>query len=456
MLKKPKKKKLWISAFDFLNSHTMLYIIALLLLVSSVFSQNADSHYVSATIKSIPDAASIWVGKEEIGTTPAEYNFITPGVVKIAVRKEGYIPWDTTFEAAPGFKFNANVFLERRSIYNHENELNFIVILKKDTTVEGYSSRIKTVEARKVHVDEEIKQILEDFANKYPPLEPKKPDESAKAFQKRHELWNREGMRQVADYQKRHEAYKQKLDRCIATLNDYIVSEQSAAASEIVLTAKVELGAYDPDKELFELTAQDTASEKSPFYFKGIIGVPRDTAKSINRADPGFIAILQFINFPFKTESHNVNLAMSKIQLSRNGVGFNIEGSFAEIERYKSKEGYAPWKTRADSLLSGALKPQGFDYAYVSGRPAAKEIAVDAKAESSGGLGWRGWTRIVTYTLAAGCAGATVFKHTKVEKWRDKDYDDFSGRKKANKEQRLIYGIGAGGFALAGTLTFLF
>jgi len=447
---------------------------------------NQVSLYSSVNIKSSPEAASIWIGREEIGATPADYGLLIPGNVKITIRKEGYNPWDTTFEAVPGAKFKINVALEEKSIFSTEDEIDFLKILSKDATVEVYNSRIKTIEARKAQVDEEIKKILHDFANSYI-LQPQQPDETLDAFKKRQDSWQREGMRQVAEFQRKHGAYKQKLDRSVAVLNDYIIATQSTIISELSLGAKIELGSYDADRRQFELVAQDSESEKSPFYFKGKVEVPIDTAKTMDRASPGFAANLQYINFPFETEAGSVNLAMSKLSLSRNGFDFKVEGSFGEIERYKSGSDYGTWKVRADSLLSDKLKPQGLDYAYAMGKAAAKDAAKD---DSGDGLGWRGWTRIVTYTLAAGCAGAAVFKHLKAEDYKDKrsdlynkkiepiipsiidrsanakdkaEYETLSGkynyyldRLEKNENQRLIYGIGAGVLALGGTVTFFF
>jgi len=441
--------------------------------------ENQVSLYSSVSIKSSPDAASIWVGKEEIGATPADYGFLIPGMVKISIRKEGYNQYDTTFEATPGAKFKISVALEEKSIFSQENEINFVKILKQDATVEEYRARIKTIETRKAEVGEEIKKILEDFANAYPALEPQKPDETTDAFNKRRSAWEKEGLRNVAELQRKHEIYKQKLERSVAVLNDYIIVTESTIISEPSFAAKIKLGAYDADKEHFELEAQDTASEKSPFLFKGRVGVPRDTAKSMDRAAPGFVASLQFINYPFKTDEASVNLAMSKLLLSKSGLDLKVEGSFGEIERYKSIDGYDAWKFHADSLLSGSLKSKGLDYAYAMGKDAAK-AATSKDEDSGGGLGWRGWTRIVTYTLAAGCAGAAVFKYLGAKEHKEK-YDDLYKTKPADtseynvwygknigaltehkditdkrNNQSLIYGIGAGVLALSGTMTFFF
>jgi len=390
--------------------------------------------YSSVNINSNPEAASIRIGGEEIGATPADYGFLIPGTVKISIHKEGYNPWDTTFEAVPGAKFKVSAVLEEKSIFSQEKEIDFVKMLSKDTTVEGYISRIETVEARKEQVDEEIKKILEDFPANYPPLEPQKSDETSEAFEKRRDAWSLEGNLQVAKFQKKHEDYKQKLDRCIAVLNDYIIVTQSTIISEPSLNAKIEIGAYDADTEQFELVVEDSASVKSPFLFNGKVNVPRDTAKVMNRASPGFAASLQYINFPFipfQSDSVNVNLAMSKLLLSRNGLDFKVEGSFSEVERYKSEAGYDAWKVRADSLLSGELKPQGLDYAYAMGKAAATEATV---AESSG-LSWRAWTRIATFTAAAVFGGLAVYK-------------------RSDETLCTVFGVAAGVFAVGGIATF--
>jgi len=433
---------------------------------------NQVSLYGTINIISRPEAASIWIGREEIGATPAEYKFLIPGTVKISVRKEGYNSWDTTFQAGPGAKFRFNVILEEKSIFSTEKEIDFAKILSKDTTVDGYKSRIELVEARKAQVGEEIKHILQDFADKYPPLAPQKPNESPEAFKKRHAAWSKEGTRKVAEFQRKHEAYRQKLDRTVAVLNDYIISAQSTVLSDVSFMAQIELGAYDADKEQFELVVQDTENEKSPFYFKGKASIPRDTARVMNRSVAGFTVALQFINFPFKTDSASVNLAMSGLLLSRSGFDFKTKGSFSEIERYKLEEGYGAWKLRADSLLSGKLKSQGLDYAYAMGKAAAKDAVANEEKESGEGLGWRGWTRIIAFSAAVICGGAAVYKHLEAQKeidnlnnlirhqvnsqeWINSYYETANLINDA-ESHRNIFGAAAGVFAFGGAMTFFF
>jgi hypothetical protein len=441
--------------------------------------ENQASLYGTIDIKSSPGSASIWLGREEIGATPAEYSLLIPGEVKISLRKEGYDQWDTSLTVAPGAKFKLSVQLEEKSIFSKENEINFPKLLSKDTTVQGYAARIEKIKARKAEIDEEIKQLLEGFSSSYPPLEPQKQDESPESFANRHKAWTNEGMRQYGELQRKHTAYSTKLARSTETLSDYIIATQREVMTEAAMFAKTELGAYDAEKETFELLAQDSSNNKSPFYFSGSVGVPVALAKELNRAAPGFAIGLQFINYPFQSDSGSVNLAMSKLQLSLNGKELNVQGSFSEIKKYVPMEGYNEWKLRADSLLSGTLKSRGLDYAYAMGKSAANDAAKKEEGGESGeGMGWRGWARIATFTAAAACGTLAVVKHLDAEEYKKKFDDikkeqpstsnkeeyniwylDLEKNSKGNKESessRNIFGIGAGVFAIAGTLTFVF
>jgi hypothetical protein len=447
--------------------------------------ENQASLYGSVEIKSNPAAVSIFIGREDIGTTPAEYNLLIPGDVKITMRKEGYIQWDTTFKVAPGAKLKLNVQLNEKSIFSQEGELDLNKLLSKDTIIQGYLDRVEVIKARKAQVAEELKQILADFSNKYPALEPQKADETPDAFNKRKEAWTREGMRQYTELQKKAQNYNDKLDRSVQVLNDHIVGIQSSVLNEMLMAPKVELGAYDAERETFDITAQDTANARSPFVFKGKVGIPLNTAKTLNRTAPGFSGVLHFINYPFGTGSEDVNLAMSKLQLSKDGQDLKTEGIFGEIERYKSIEGYNVWKVRADSILSGTLKSQGLDYAYAMGRAAAKDATAQAdEKEGSGGLGWRGWTRIVVIPAAIALGTLGVIKNNDVKKKKDdadyyasqyengrsapgsmdqKTMDEYSQKhadsKKDSKDAgdlRNIFFGSAGGCAFVAILTFVF
>jgi len=109
----------------------------------------------------------------------------------------------------------------------------------------------------------------------------------------------------------------------------------------------------------------------------------------------------------------------------------------------------------------------------------AKEAAVAATkpadtSASSGGLGWRGWTRILTFTATAAFGAMAVMKHLNVKDSEkdisdlnanpppggypeyEKKYKSYDDSVTDNKSQRTVFGVCAGVFAVAGTLTFFF
>jgi hypothetical protein len=437
--------------------------------------ENQASLYCTLEIKTVPEAASIYLNKEEIGASPAEYKLALPGYTVIRVQKENYEPWDTAFTLQPAQKLKINIALQEKSIFSKEGELDFPKILAKDTTVNGYQERIGRVEARSSQIDGEIKTILEEFSNAYPALEPQKPGEAAQDFERRKAAWTNEGLRQVNILRQKHEAYKSKLVRSVEVLKDHIISTESMLVSETPLNAKITLGAYDAEKEAFEVAVEDTANAKTPFYFTGTVGIPLDTAKAMNRSVEGFLAGVGYINYPFVSSDSSFNLAMKELSLSRKAVPLKVEGAFKPVGRFEAMEGYGAWRIHADSILSGQLKAKDLGLEY-----ALKGDKVKAAEKSGGGLGWRGWTRIAAFTATAAFGTLATMKHFKAGDYADKiktlnkkapktdsEYREwynaninklkgYSDVVRDNEMYRNIYGAGAGAFAIAGTLTFIF
>jgi len=149
--------------------------------------------YCSVEIKTNPGAASIYLNKEEIGASPAEYNLALPGYTVIKIQKENYEPWDTTLTLQPAQKLKINVVLQEKSIFSKEGEIDFPKTLAKDTTIAGYQARMGRVTARIKQIDGEIKTIVADFSNIYPTLEPQKPEETLQDFEHRKTSWQNEG-----------------------------------------------------------------------------------------------------------------------------------------------------------------------------------------------------------------------------------------------------------------------
>jgi len=445
--------------------------------------ENQASLYCTLDIKTSPEAASVYFNKEEIGSSPAEYNLALPGYAVIRIQKENYDPWDTTLILQPAQKLKLNIALQERSIFSSEGEINFAKTLAKDTTVDGYHHRINRINARLAQIESEIRVIFANFPNTYTALEPIKPEETLPEFERRRNSWQYEGERQANALKQKYDAYKAKLVRSIETLKDNITTNETQLTIETRPNAQITLGNYDADKEVFEIDVQDTADAKSPFHFVGKVSIPTDTAKVMNRSIEGFLAGITYLNYPFISGDSSYNLAMKELTLSRKTVPLKVNGTFKNLGKFEAMEGYGHWSIHKDSLLSGLLKPQGldFNYAIKGEKPkiAVAEANESAEAKSSGGgLGWRGWTRIITFTVAAGLGTVAVLSHLKAEK-NKKDFDklkkedtknlnerqytdwynELDGHKKdteKSEKNRTIFGAGAGGFAFIGLITFIF
>jgi len=430
--------------------------------------ENQAALYCSIDIKTSPAAASIYLNKEEIGASPAEYNLALPGYAIIKMQKENYEPWDTTLTLQPAQKLKLSVTLQEKSIFSKEGEIDFPKILAKDTTLEGYRGRIGRVKARIAQIDSELVKILADFSNTYPVLEPQKPDETLQEFERRKTSWRDEGIRQVGVLQNKHKTYKDKLARSLETIEDNIIATESLLTAENALNAQITLGTYDVEKEVFEIEVQDTANAKSPFHFAGLVGIPRDTAKAMNRSTEGFLVGVSYLNYPFVyKDSASFNLAMKELTLSRKAVPLKVNGTFKPLSRFESMEGYGPWRTHADSLLRSELKAQNLDLNYALKGEKAKVATSEESTSSSSGLGWRGWTRILTFTAAAALGGVAVSKYIDQSNYAKKandsrsnpdptDYNNYKKKSDESGKSKIIFGTAAGVFAVGGILTFAF
>jgi len=431
--------------------------------------------YCFVEIKSKPAAASVFVNSKELGVTPLEFNNFLPGYMVIRVQKEGYEPWDTTLTLQAGQKLKLNAALREASIFSQEEELDFPKILAKDTTTAGYYSRIKMVKARGKQVDGERDIIFEKFVKSRPVFEPKRPGETPQDFERRQYLVRRDSIKYAEWLQEKYDTYKNKLARTIETLEDYIIDAESMVITEAPLNALMALGAYDADKEVFDVYVFDTLDAKSPFNFVGKVGVPLDTAKVMNRSIEGFLVGISYLNYPFVVKDSSFNLAMKELILSRKSVPLKVDGEFKRIDRFEAMDGYGAWRAHADSLLNGMLKPQGLDLNY-----ALSGGGKEAVSGGGGGLGWRGWTRIVAFTATAAFGTLAVMKNMKVADYKDKfnkinndknkpttnvngEYSQWYAEVKHNwdavndnEKSRNIFSGLAGGFAAVGILTFVF
>jgi len=254
--------------------------------------------------------------------------------------------------------------------------------------------------------------------------------------------------------------------------------------------ALITLGNYDAEKEVFEIDVQDTANAKAPFHFAGEVNIPLDTAKVMNRSTVGFLASVSYLYYPFVFGDSSFSLAMKEFALFRNEVPLKVDGVFKPIDRFEAMEGYNAWRSHADSILSAPPKTQEAAASIVPTiviadtnntvsttiveAPIRAEATSTASTAGGGGLGWRGWTRILTFAGAAACGTMAVVKHLKMKDY-EKDisnlnskppsdgygeyknnYNSINDNLEESKKHRNIFGIGTGVFVVAGTFTFFF
>jgi len=86
----------------------------------------------------------------------------------------------------------------------------------------------------------------------------------------------------------------------------------------------------------------------------------------------------------------------------------------------------------------------------------AAELASTSEETNAndGSLGWRGWTRILAFTAAAGLGTVAVLNHLDAKENENKLNKKNTFEK--HETNRTYFGAGACVFAVAGTLTFFF
>jgi len=405
-----------------------------------------------------PAGAYITLGKEKNGVSPVEAEEIIPGTIPMSIRKEDFNPIDTTIVLKPGAKLSLTFSLTEKSIFSTEDEIDLGKILARDSNrVEIYQKRIKQIGKRQQQVDGEIKIILAKFPDTYPRLAPQKAGESEELFNARKDNWAKEGTRRYNRLKYRHTVYRARLDRAVEVLRDYMIRTELAETLKTIGNAGIALGKYDSEKEKFELTVSDTASRTAPFLFIGSAGIPLATAKKIDHSTEGFMVTVAHLDCPFVTDSGNVNLAMSRLDLSYQSKPVDVSGSFLEIPRYAAMPGYPKWRTHVDSLLRGTLKVRNLDASYA--------LDWEPQAQTDGGplLGWRGWSRVVLFTAAAVFGGVAIYENHEASDKADNAHPTTEAQAKSirndiqdHDDMRDIMLICTGASAGLGLITFAF
>ena len=358
-------------------------------------------------IQTEPSGASITLGEEKNGISPVTIQGIIPGKITARISKNNFNPLDTVIDLKPGNKLSLFFALSEKNLFSMKDEINLIKILTKDSnTILIYQKRIERIRNRQKQVDGEIKIILAKFPDTFPRLAPQKAGETTDQFNARKERWTKDGLKQYNILKSKYMTYRARLDRAVEVLKDYITQIEAATVLETPKTATIALGEYDSEKERFALQVTDTSGSKTPFMFFGTVAMPIATAKTINHNVTDFSLAVLHLNYPFMTDSGNVNLAVSKVDLMYHSKPVIVSGSFKEVPKYMSMPGYPQWKSHADSLLNGTLKVQNLDASYAIQWNPPQQTDDENKF-----WGWRGWSRVVLFTASAVFGGMAIYEN---------------------------------------------
>jgi hypothetical protein len=282
-------------------------------------------------------------------------------------------------------------------------------------------------------------------------------------------------------WQRKTMLYFSRLERAQELMQDYIVQEQAKVLATEKKKAEISLGIYNPEKEEFEITMNDTTSQTVPFDFSGTIKMPPAQAKETNRQTDNFTASVDYINYPFITEEMIFYPGAKKARVYYKSQELPTMGSFKNVQRLSDMPGYSEWVIYADSLLSGKLKPKNLDQVYVMSTKITKKIETDIPShEPNAATFWtmKNTMRIAAFAISAASLGLGIWQDGNVknngEKMNqkyleagaargtpeyEKKYSEFKKSADdvdASQNLRMGFYIGSGVFGAIGIATFFF
>jgi hypothetical protein len=250
-------------------------------------------------------------------------------------------------------------------------------------------------------------------------------------------------------WQQKNLLYISRLERAIELMQDYSVQEQAKVLTTDKKKVAMALGAYNAEKEIFDISISDSASQAVvPFDFSGAIKMPPDQARETNKQTDNFTVRVDYINYPFIINGVNTFPGTKKIHVYYKDKELQSKGNFADVQRLSKNNSYVHWKVHADSIISGKLVSKKLDSAYAMDLEGVDYADDDDKsvkgskaasdASSSGDSFWttRNKIRIAAFAVSALCLGLGISK--------DGDVSDNKKAANALREQALgiksIYG----------------
>jgi len=321
-------------------------------------------------------------------------------------------------------------------------------VLKQDTTVEGYQSRIARLK------------------------------DKIYSMQRRTELANEtltnlgllsEG--ELGDMAKKNLLYITRLERACELLQNYILQDYSRVLSTERKNFGIVLADYDPDKEEYQFIMGDPNSLTVPFEYAGIIKMSPDDAEIIDRKTDDFLASVDYINYPFILYGKKLYPGAKKAHIFYKNTEIPNTGYFKNVTGFDIMQGYADWAVFADSLISGKLKIKNLDSSYAMkkvkvGPPywnAKRILRATAFVLSATSLGIGIWQDNEAKSKAknanklyAETLGAAKAENKNLYDAKSKAYEKEVDGVQSSEYMRNGFYISAGVFGVAGLVTFFF
>jgi len=326
-------------------------------------------------------------------------------------------------------------------------------LLEKNTNADGYKGRIDTLSYKINEMNVKIAQLNRQLGR----LVLRKSD-SAKV---------------ARNLREKNFVYITRLKNAQELMQDYILQEYAKVLRTERKKVDMSLGAYDVDKQEFDLSMRDVYSEQFPFDYSGKIKIPPAQAEIIDRKTDDFTFSIDYINYPFVVNDVKTFPGAKKAYVFWKDTEFQNDGVFKNVEGFDSLAGYLEWALRADSLIFGKLKPRDLTPQFAMQK---------VKYSEDTGPSW--WTvprivRVAAFTLSAAYLVTAIVQNNNVGKKLDaaeasfikaenniiagnysqSDYDDYEKKTKdLKKVENLRNGfyISAGAFAVVGVVSFAF
>jgi hypothetical protein len=325
-------------------------------------------------------------------------------------------------------------------------------LLEKNSNADGYKARIDTISFKITEMRVKIAQLNKQLGRLF--------------------LYNRDSVKIAKNLREKNYSYIARLENAKVVLQDYILQEHAKVLRTDRKKVDMSLGAYDVDKQEFDLGMRDIYSEKYPFDYVGKVKISTQQAEVIDRRTDDFTVSIDYINYPFMIKGAKTFPGAKKAYIFWKDQEFPNDGVFRNVPGFDEVPGYLEWALRADSLISGKLVPQDLDASFAMQR---------VKYREDSGPSW--WTaprivRVLAFTLSAVSLGGAIFYHRKANTKRDEveaifrdaeasmfnedykeKYDTYNTQKNELKDietKRNILYISAGTFGVIGAVSFAF